>query len=191
MPGSGGSPAGGSVRPGPGGGGGPSRAGGSGAMPGVKSGAEGCGSSGTVRAPGGAGGNGTRARERSGKADRGSPRRAHPGTAAVRGRWAATWPRWDPARRSSVRTGCRRTARRSGPRRAAGCPESDHHRGPACRSTASRGRQPARDWPGCLPAGSAPAAGRRWRSRSRWDPGTGTPAGRRCPRTPPDRCRAS
>ena len=29
-------------------------------MPGVKSGAEGCGSSGTVRAPGGAGGNGTR-----------------------------------------------------------------------------------------------------------------------------------
>ena len=59
MPGSGGSPAGGSVRPGPGGGGGPSRAGGSGAIPGVKSGGDGCGASGTVRAPGGAGGNGT------------------------------------------------------------------------------------------------------------------------------------
>ena len=33
-------------------------AGGSGAMPGVKSGGDGCGANGTVRAPGGAGGRG-------------------------------------------------------------------------------------------------------------------------------------
>ena len=59
FPGNGGVPAGPASGPGPGGGGGPVRAGGSGAMPGVKSG--GCGGSGptgTVRAPGGAGGSG-------------------------------------------------------------------------------------------------------------------------------------
>ena len=52
-------PAGAGLGPGPGGGGGPFKAGGSGAMPGVKSGPSGgIGPTGTVRAPGGAGGNG-------------------------------------------------------------------------------------------------------------------------------------
>ena len=59
LPGSGGVPAGPASGPGPGGGGGPVSAGGSGAMPGVKSGGPGSGPNGTVRAPGGAGGNGT------------------------------------------------------------------------------------------------------------------------------------
>ena len=59
FPGNGGVPAGPAFGPGPGGGGGPVKAGGSGAMPGVKSGGSGgIGPTGTVRAPGGAGGSG-------------------------------------------------------------------------------------------------------------------------------------
>src|SRR4029077_17636103 len=60
LPGSGGTPAGPALGPAPCGAGGPVSAGGSGAMPGVKSGPSGGnGPTGTVRALGGAGGNGT------------------------------------------------------------------------------------------------------------------------------------
>ena len=119
-----------------------------------------------------------------------SPGIAAAGTPGVSRRSVRVRRRGGHVRRPEARA-TDRTGPASGQHTAAGRRAVAGPRRSACTSTGSRAAPRVRDVPGCPPAVSAPAAARRWGTAAVRDRGTGTRAGRRCARTPPDRCRAS